>query len=67
VCEVWKWITIGTGAPLIVLNFWAVPLLGRTDTILERLAQIYAHWRYLLLGYFVFVFALIVYAVHCNP
>jgi hypothetical protein len=28
-CEVWKWIAAGTGAPLVVLVFWMLPSATR--------------------------------------
>jgi hypothetical protein len=67
-CEVWKWIMIGTGVPLLALRL----VFGYPPFIYGPAAR----WKFIvpgsrfiwpwLLAVFVFFFALIVYTTHCG-
>jgi hypothetical protein len=70
-CEVWKWIIIGTAIPLVGLSFWTFPLWGwytqrQMNRGLERTARLLAYQRFIWLGMLIVTFATVVYLIHCT-
>jgi hypothetical protein len=80
VCEIWKWIAVGTGAPLVVLVFWIAspwfiwPLTylvwaseRRGWRLRRRAEQAFRYQRFLLLDAAVCFVAVVISLTHCNP
>jgi hypothetical protein len=64
-CEVWKWIIIGTLVPLLLVRIWHLPFFGAEKWVawLGRVARYQRLWWF---GCGVLVFSVIVYAAHCR-
>jgi hypothetical protein len=70
-CEVWRWILISTGVPLVVVSFWDWPMwyIGTTrqrERMYDRTARLIPYRRFVYLAILVFVVATVVYLVHCT-
>jgi hypothetical protein len=72
-CEVWKWIAVGTGAPLVALVFWLLPSAIRAWTVTRgypmsvwgKDKQLLRYQRILLLDAAVCFVAVVISLAHC--
>lgn len=69
-CDVWKWLIIVTAVPLVLLRLYVLPPFiwmpggKRTEEKVQKMRPYLRLWG---LAAVVLIFAVVIYAIHCNP